>query len=81
MKEYVVCIIDVKVPMFWSGKLPFNKFTKTLTKGRHYEVLDKGKKLVAYLIKNDIGQTIWVRENEVIPLDKWRERKLKELGI
>lgn len=75
MKEYVVCIIDVKVPMMT------DKFTKTLTKGKHYEILDKGKKLVAYLIKNDIGQTIWVRENEVIPLDKWREIKLKELGI
>lgn len=77
MKQYVVCIKDVKSPSLSGNQLPFNKFTQTLTKGKYYEVFGNSNvKDILYLIINDIGKKIWLGENEVITLNKLREFKL-----
>ena len=34
-----------------------------------------------YLIINDMGQPTWCNDDILMPLEKWRESKLIELGI
>lgn len=36
---------------------------------------------IYYRLVNDLGKEIEVHESHLIPLDKWREKKLNEIGI
>ena len=67
----VVCIDDYTLS---SGK----KITG-LTVGKIYEV-NLGSK-TPYRIVDDNGQTTWYHDDVLMPLEKYRELKLKELGI
>ncbi len=52
-----------------------------LTPGKIYDVdlhLDHNE---SWAITNDAGIKRWYDKDVLMPLEKWRERKLKELGI
>ena len=66
----VVCIDDYTL----SGIKIFG-----LTVGKIYEV-NLGSK-TSYRIVDDNGQPTWYNEDVLMPLEKYRELKLKELGI
>ena len=36
---------------------------------------------IYYKLINDLGKEIEVHESHLIPLDKWREKKLNKIGI
>ena len=66
----VVCIDDCTL----SGKK-----IGGLTVGKIYEVnLDRKS---YFRIVDDNGQTTWYHDDVLMPLEKYRELKLKELGI
>jgi hypothetical protein len=56
-----------------------------LTLGKVYDVVKKGKspmtKEESLFIINEAGYGSWYTRRVVIPLEEWRENKLKELGI
>ena len=69
----VVCIDDCTL----SGK-PI----KGLTVGKIYDVIDFIHSLpwVSQII-NDNGDKIWFNDEVLMPLEKWRELQLKDLGV
>ncbi len=55
-----------------------------LTPGKTYDVLEQGKdnnKETIYFIRDDSGEQCWYGKTSVMPIDEWREMKLKEIGI
>lgn len=75
----VVCIDDRKLSPFYLGKK-----IGGLTTGKIYDVMGEGKtknKASTYLIVDDNGQPTWYNDGVLMPLEKYRELKLKELGI
>ncbi len=56
-----------------------------LTPGKTYDVLEQGKdnntEEPIYLIQDDEGNTYWYSKITVMPIDEWREKRLKEIGI
>ena len=82
----VVCIDDRKLSLFYLGKQ-----IGGLTTGKIYDVMGEGKtlrtqlqaknKAFTYLIVDDNGQPTWYNDDVLMPLEKYRELKLKELGI
>ena len=50
-----------------------------LTLGKTYDVIKTSPDM--YLIKDDSGDRCWYNKNAVIPIDEWREKKLREIGI
>ena len=69
----VVCIDDYTL----SGK-PI----KGLTPGEIYDVIDfiHSSPWVSQII-NDNGDKIWFNDEVLMPLEKWRELQLKDLGV
>jgi hypothetical protein len=70
----VVCIVD---DCTLSGK-PI----KGLTVGKIYDVIDfiHSSPWVSQII-NDNGDKIWFNDEVLMPLEKWRELQLKDLGV
>jgi hypothetical protein len=52
-----------------------------LTLNKIYNVDSYSKEYNAWYFTNDDGIPSWYFEDVVIPLEKWRELQLKELGI
>ena len=57
-----------------------------LTEGKQYHCEWNGEMVyssdgIYYKLVNDLGCEIEVHENHFIPLDKWRENKLNEIGV
>lgn len=57
-----------------------------LTEGKHYDCKWNGEMVhssdgIYYKLVNDLGRQIEVHESQFTPLDKWREKKLNEIGI
>ena len=57
-----------------------------LTEGKQYDCEWNGEIVYSsdgtyYKLLNDLGKEIEVHETHFIDLDKWREKKLKEIGI
>jgi hypothetical protein len=83
----VVCIDDYTL----SGGRKING----LTTGKIYDAIDESKteyktldsntirinKASTYKIIDDNGQPTWYNDDVLMPLEKYRELKLKELGI
>jgi len=76
----VVCINDYNLS---SGKKIFG-----LTVGKIYDVIlqpvhHAGSVILIdeFLIKDDSGHYVWYYSNNLMPIEKLRELKLKELGI
>jgi hypothetical protein len=69
----VVCIDDYTL----SGKK-----IKGLTVGKIYDVIDfsHSSPWVSQVI-DDNGEEVWFNDEVLMPLEKYRELKLKELGI
>jgi hypothetical protein len=67
----VVCIDDYTLS---SGKK-----IKGLTVGNIYDVIDFTERIT--LIIDDNGVTNWYNDRSLMPLEKYRELKLNELGI
>ena len=69
----VVCIDDYTL----SGKKIFG-----LTVGKIYDVIDfsHSSPWVSQVI-DDNGEEVWFNDEVLMPLEKYRELKLKELGI
>jgi len=69
----VVCIDDCTL----SGKS-----IKGLTLGKIYDVVDfiYSSPHVSQIV-DDNGEKHWFNDEVLMPLEKWRERQLKELGI
>ena len=67
----VVCIDDYTLS---SGKK-----IKGLTVGNIYDVIDFTERIT--LIIDDNGVTNWYNDRSLMPLEKYRELKLEELGI
>jgi hypothetical protein len=68
----VVCIDDYT----------FGRKISGLTPGKIYDVIDfiHSSPWVSQII-NDNGDKIWFNDEVLMPLEKWRELQLKELGI
>lgn len=66
----VVCIDDYTL----SGKS-----IKGLTVGKIYDVIDFTA--IITLIIDDNGDKVWFNDEVLMPLEKWRELQLKDLGI
>jgi len=69
----VACIDNITLT---SGKL-----IKGLTVGKAYVDLMRGDTNKVYRIVDDSGQKNWYNDEVLLPLEKYRELKLKELGI
>ncbi len=70
----VVCIDNTTLT---SGKL-----IKELTPGKTYDVdLMGGDTNKVYRIVDDSGQKNWYNDEILLPLEKYRDLKLKELGV
>jgi hypothetical protein len=69
----VVCIDDYTL----SGKK-----IKGLTVGKTYDVVDfiYSSPWVSQIV-DDNGYKVWYNDEVLMPLEKWRELQLKELGI
>jgi hypothetical protein len=67
----VVCIDD--------HTLSSGRKIKGLTTGKIYDVKDGVRE--SYRIVDDNGEPNWYNYDVLIPLDKYRELKLNELGI
>jgi hypothetical protein len=55
-----------------------------LTYGKAYEVIDQQPFQIndqMYLIIDDNGYKSWFDRGVVIPLEEWRNKQLKELGV
>jgi hypothetical protein len=55
-----------------------------LTYGKAYEVIDQQPFQIndqMYQIIDDNGRKSWFDREVVIPLDEWRKKQLKEIGI
>ena len=57
-----------------------------LTENKQYDCVWNGLMVyssdgIYYKLINDLGKEIEVHESHLIPLDKWRDKKLGELGI
>ena len=56
-----------------------------LTPGKTYDVYKENgvylKDCNSWVVKNDFGIARWYHEDVLMSLDKWRDKKLKELGI
>ena len=52
-----------------------------LTPGKIYDVYLNLNHNESWAIKNDAGITRWYYNDVLMPLEKWREEQLKELGI
>lgn len=57
-----------------------------LTEGKHYDCKWNGIPVyssdgIYYKLVSDLGREIEVHESHFTPLDKWREKKLNEIGI
>ena len=50
-----------------------------LTQGKIYDVIQTSVEM--YLIKDDSGDRCWYYNDVLMPLEKWREIRLKELNI
>jgi hypothetical protein len=83
----VVCIDDRKLSPFYLGKK-----IGSLTTGKIYDAIDQEKTKTSdvpylpnesstYKIIDDNGQPDWYNDDVLMPLEKYRELKLKELGI
>ena len=57
----------------------FDRDELDLTLGKTYDVIKTSPDM--YLIKDDSGDRCWYNKNAVIPIDEWREKKLREIGI
>ncbi len=70
----VVCIDNTTLT---SGKL-----IKGLTVGKIYDVIDfiHSSPWVSQIV-DDNGEKHWFNDEVLMPLEKWRELQLKELGI
>ena len=53
--------------------------TTNLTYGKVYDVIDQT--YFDYKIVDDKGYFTWYNIRTVIPMNKWREKQLEELGI
>ena len=49
--------------------------------GKSYDVFSINMIRDTYLIINDDGYRSWYGKNVIIPLEEFREKRLKELGI
>lgn len=69
----VVCIDDYTL----SGKS-----IKGLTVGKIYDVIDfiHSSPWVSQIV-DDNGDKVWFNDEVLMPLEKWRELQLKDLGI
>ena len=68
----VVCVDDYTLSSY--------KKIRGLTVGKIYDAdCDITKSI--YLITDDNGQPTWYNDDVLMPLEKYRELKLKELGI
>lgn len=55
-----------------------------LTVGKIYDVIHHAGSVILideFLIKDDSGHDVWYYSNNLMPIEKLRELKLKELGI
>lgn len=68
----VVCIDD--------HTLSSGKKIDGLTVGKIYDAVNKNLEFT-YLITDDNGQPTWYSEDVLMPLEKYRELKLNDLGI
>jgi hypothetical protein len=68
----VVCIDDYT----------FGRKISGLTPGKIYDVIDfiHSSPWVSQII-NDNGDKIWFNDEVLMPLEKWRELQLKDLGV
>jgi hypothetical protein len=79
-------MIDIQPAQNVSGKL-----IKGLTVGKTYDIdlmgetseqyYDKGDTNKVYRIVDDSGQKNWYNDEVLLPLEKYRDLKLKELGV
>jgi hypothetical protein len=72
----VVCIDDYG---FGYSQSLSGKKIKGLTVGNIYDVIDFTERIT--LIIDDNGVTNWYNDRSLMPLEKYRELKLNELGI
>jgi hypothetical protein len=81
----VVCIDDRKLSPFYLGK--WWSRIGGITTGKIYDAIDQAallqtkNKASTYKIIDDNGQPTWYNDDVLMPLEKYRELKLKELGI
>ena len=57
----------------------FDRQELDLTLGKTYDVIQTSPEL--YLIKDDSGDRCWYNKAAVIPIEEWREKRLREIGI
>ena len=76
----VICIRD-RVPFQYSQP-GYREWELTI--GKAYDVLlqwkDNNKETI-YFIRDDSGDQYWYSNIAVMPIDEWREMKLKDIGI
>ena len=71
----VVCI-----KKYWNHKLTLNKIYTVSCNARGVESFSSNDS-DSYLIRDDLGQPIWCNDDVLIPIQKYRESRLKEIGI
>lgn len=62
----------------------YKGYSMDLTYGKAYEVIDQQPFQIneqMYQITDDTGRLAWYDRELVIPLEEWRNKQLKELGL